>query len=123
MSKYRRRLEIIAGVLYAANKGAKKTRIMYIANLSHSLLVKYLDKTVAIGFIRANSDGYCVTARGQAFLEKYSDLSSKYSRIESELQSMTFEREILEKMCESPSNGNGSTGSKSRACVARRRAA
>jgi len=100
MVKYRNGLGIIADILNAAGSGAKKTRIMYVANLSHDLLEKYLRETLDIGFLRLNSEGYEVTERGRAFLEKYADYSGKYSRLESELQSARFEREILERMCQ-----------------------
>jgi DNA-binding PadR family transcriptional regulator len=63
-------------------------------------LEKYLGKTVQTGFLRLNDEGYEVTEKGQAFLEKYEDFSSRYSKLESELQSAIFEREILKRMCQ-----------------------
>jgi predicted transcriptional regulator len=100
MAKYRDSLDIIADILNAAGNGAKKTRIMYVANLSYKLLQKYLEETVQTGFMRINNNGYEITEKGQAFLEKYGDFSSKYSKIERERQSIMFEREILERMCQ-----------------------
>jgi predicted transcriptional regulator len=105
MMKYRRRLEIIADTLYAAEKGAKKTRIMYIANLSYKLLEKYLGETIEIGLMHFNNDGYAVTEKGYAFLEKYSQFSSKYAKLSKELEAMKFERAVLERMCE-PTDDN-----------------
>ena len=46
MAKYRNGLSIIADILHVAGSGAKKTHIMYFANLSHELLEKYLSATV-----------------------------------------------------------------------------
>jgi predicted transcriptional regulator len=106
MVKYRRRLDIIADILSAAIRGAKKTRIMYVANLSYRLLEKYLEETVNIGFIRLNNNGYEVTEKGRIFLEKYSQFSSRYSVLERQLDDMKFEREVLERMCESAGNIN-----------------
>lgn len=103
--KYRDELGIIADILHAAGNGAKKTRIMYVANLSHELLEKYLWATTQSGFLRANDVGYEVTEKGLAFLEKYGDFSSKYSRLENELQSAMFEREILKRMCQPSGDG------------------
>jgi predicted transcriptional regulator len=100
MVKYRDGLRIIADILHAAGSGTKKTRIMGLANLSYRLLEKYLGKTVQTGFLRLNDDGYEVTEKGQAFLEKYEDFSSRYSKLESELQSALFEREVLKRMCQ-----------------------
>jgi len=46
LGKYRDSLCIVAAILESANSGASKTRIMYQANLSFSLLEKYLDVAV-----------------------------------------------------------------------------
>lgn len=104
MVKYRRRLEIIADILNVANKGAKKTRIMYVANLSYRLLEKYLEETVNIGFVQTNGNGYEVTEKGRCFLDRYLQFSSKYSKLERQLEDTKFEREVLERMCEPPEN-------------------
>ena len=106
MVKYRRRFEIIADILKVAGDGAKKTRIMYAANLSHALLEKYLVSMIDIGFIRVNNDGYEVTDKGQIFLERYTDFSSKYSKLRRELENLKFEREVLERMCAVQSEAN-----------------
>jgi predicted transcriptional regulator len=105
MGKYRDMLGIIADILRAAGSGSKKTRIMGVANLSYRLFEKYLGRTVQVGFLRLNGDGYEVTERGQAFLEKYLALSSRSSKLENELQSVEFERETLKRMCQPLRNG------------------
>jgi predicted transcriptional regulator len=105
MAKYRDGLGIIADILHAAGSGTKKTRIMGMANLSYRLLEKYLGRTVQTGFLRLNDEGYEVTERGQNFLEKYDGFSSRYSKLESELQSAMFEREVLRRMCQPLRNG------------------
>jgi predicted transcriptional regulator len=99
LAKYRGRLEIIVDVLNVASKGAKKTRIMYIANLSHKLLEKYLEESVKLGFIYFSNDSYEVTEKGRTFLEKYNDFSSRYSKVGVEFQRMQFEREDMERLC------------------------
>lgn len=100
MVKYRGRLEIIVDILNVATKGAKKTRIMYIANLSYQLLEKYLEETVGLGFVCFGNNCYEVTDKGRTFLEKYNDFSSRYQKVDSEFQKMLFERETLERLCE-----------------------
>ena len=100
MAKYRDGLRIIADILHAAGSGTKKTRIMGLANLSYRLLEKYLGKTVQSGFLRLNDEGYEVTKKGEAFLEKYEGFSSRYFKLESELQSAILEREMLKRMCQ-----------------------
>jgi predicted transcriptional regulator len=113
MVKYRNRVDIIAAILNVAVAGAKKTRIMYFANLSYRLLEKYLAETSEIGFLQVNNDGYIVTERGRVFLDKYKDFSSKYSSVEKTLQSMSSERGLLERMCQ-PTVGQRSSSSKMR---------
>jgi len=99
LAKYRDRLEIIVDILNVASKGAKKTKIMYFANLSHKLLEKYLDEAVGLGFIYSDDDSYEVTKKGRTFLEKYNVFSSRYSKVGVEFQRMQLEREDLERLC------------------------
>ena len=89
-------------ILKVAREGARKTRIMYIANLSYRLLEKYLGETVQLGLLHSSDYRYEVTKKGRAFLEKYSDFSSRYSKVDNELQRMLLERESLERLCEQP---------------------
>jgi len=105
LAKYRDGLGIVADILRVASSGAKKTHIMYFANLSHDLLEKYLLATVESGFLRPNGDGYEVTGQGQAFLEKYLAFHDKSSKLQSELRSVEFERETLKRMCQAVENG------------------
>ena len=100
MTRYRNSLQIIGDILNAVGDGAKKTRIMYIANLSYKLLGKYLDKTADAGLINQNNDLYKVTEKGQVFLERFDDFSSRFSKLERQLEEMSFEKEVLERMCE-----------------------
>lgn len=86
-------------ILNVASKGAKKTKIMYFANLSHKLLEKYLNETVEVGFIYSDNDSYEVTKKGRTFLEKYDAFSSRFSKVDIEFQRMQFEREDLERLC------------------------
>lgn len=98
--KYRRRVDIIADILKIAIAGANKTKIMYLGNLSHRLLEKYLKQTIGAGFLSLDARSYEVTDKGKSFLEKYSEFSRKYSNLESDLKQMSFEKEALERMCQ-----------------------
>jgi len=107
VTRYRNNLEIIADILNAVGEGAKKTRIMYIANLSYELLGKYLNKTVEAGLINSNNNLFEVTEKGKVFLERFDDFSSRFSKLERQLEEMSFEKEVLERMCElAVSSGN-----------------
>jgi predicted transcriptional regulator len=111
MVKYRRRYQIIADIVRAAEKGAKKTKIMYFANLSYRLLQKYLDDSLKVGFIQESEGGYESTDRGRLFLEKYAEFSSKYSKLVNDFEALKFEMEVLERMCGSNVDGNGKVNS------------
>ncbi len=80
---------------------------MYIANLSYSLLEKYLAEVLEIGFINNINNNYKLTEKGRIFLEKYSQFSNKYSKLAEDLKTMKFERELLERMCTSTNSFNG----------------
>jgi predicted transcriptional regulator len=86
-------------VLKAAEKGAKKTRIMRTANLSYGLLKKYLDEAVGLGYLTLSQEEYEITEDGDAFLKKYVEYSSRYSSVGRELESMKLEKEELTRMC------------------------
>jgi predicted transcriptional regulator len=104
--KYRDRVGIIADILKTAVNGAKKTRIMYVANLSYQMLQKYLDEAAAIGFVRSNDIGYEITEKGRVFLERYLQFSDKYSRLRGELECMNKDKSILKSMCERARTSN-----------------
>ena len=101
----RRRVDILADVLEVAVKGAKKTRIMNNANLSYSLLERYLEDTVGIGFLQLNNSLYETTEKGRKFLEMYARFSSKHARLRKELEAQQSELKVLETFC-NPANKN-----------------
>jgi len=103
MVRYRRRIDIIADVLSSAANGAtKKTRIMYNANLSYTLLKRYLAETVGLGLLRFNNGGYEVTEKGFTFLRKYEVFSSRLSRVRRDMEMLMAEFRLLEDMCSLP---------------------
>ena len=114
MGKYRSRLEIIVDILKAVGEGAKKTRIMYIANLSHKLLGRYLEKTVGAGLISSSNGYYEVTEKGRTFLERFDNFSSRNSKLEKEFEEISFEREVLERMCALVISKGSNTGRRRR---------
>lgn len=106
MGKYRDRLQIIADVLSAAAEGAKKVHIMYRANLSYALLSRYLKEVVNSGLIALDSgDRYGLTRRGREFLERFSEYSKRYNKIQEQLNDVNNERTALKKMVDDGSAG------------------
>lgn len=83
MSKYRSKEDIIADILKVARENPKKTHIMYRANLSHSLLCRYLDMLIEAGLIdRRYDDFYILTTKGSDYLKRYME----YKNLEATLK-------------------------------------
>ena len=67
--KKRSRYEIVLEVLEVCQNGAKKTWVMYRANLSYDLTTNYLSVLMKEGLIE-NKDGlYYITDKGKELLE------------------------------------------------------
>jgi predicted transcriptional regulator len=100
LGNYRGRLDIIAAVLNAVGDGAKKTQVMYKANLSYRLLTKYLGEVLKVGFIafEVKKGRYVVTFKGRAFLERYKDYSRHSKRAEKHLEGVHDKRRVLEEL-------------------------
>ena len=105
--KYRRRFDILADIINVTGQGARRTKIMYFANLSHLLLKRYLQDAVRAGFLRPIGEEFSVTPKGQDFLEKYMRFSGKYSRVSADLEALQSEAEELERLCRPRRNGKG----------------
>jgi predicted transcriptional regulator len=102
MGKYRGRLDIIASILSVVNSnvGARKTRIMYQANLSYKLLTQYLNDVVEAGLITfETNECYRLTRKGKEFLAKFSEYCKSLEKVEVQLNYVEDQRVILEKMC------------------------
>jgi predicted transcriptional regulator len=92
---YRNRMEIAAGILEIAKNGSRKTRIMYLGNLSFDLLQKYLDMLVKLGLLQMRNEKekiYVATEKGRQFLEDFSELQ-KHSEVV-EAKRRTLERSL-----------------------------
>lgn len=108
MGRYRDRLQIIADILFIAGKGgAKKTQIMYQANLSYRLLCRYLIEVLDAGLVSfENRHCYVLTAKGKEFLTRHTEYSKRCKRLEQHLDHVNNEKTTLEKMCFSPNTIN-----------------
>lgn len=85
--KYRRTSEIISNILDVAKNGARKTRIMYQANLSFTQLKKYLELLVNKGLLEQEKNIFKTTDKGKAFIESF----KKYKKKEEELVKLSEE--------------------------------
>jgi predicted transcriptional regulator len=100
LGKNRDRISIIAAILEAANSGASKTRIMFQANLSFSLLEKYLEVAGTAGFVQNGSGKYKLTELGKEFLREYKHFHERFDRAQKMLDSLGSERERLARLCD-----------------------
>ena len=99
MGKNRDRISIVAAILEVATSGVNKTHIMFGANLSFSLLEKYLDVAVNSGFIRFENSRYYLTERGGEFLKEYRLFERRYVDAQKMLETLSFERERFGQLC------------------------
>ena len=97
MGSYRSRLKIIADVLGVARGGARKTQIMYQANLSYRLLTRYLKDVVDMGLVRMQDEGiYELTEKGIGFLSEFKGYHERRVEVEEQLNDMEDARMKLE---------------------------
>jgi len=100
MGKYRDRLQIVADILSIVSEGARKTRIMYQANLSYKLLCRYLSEVLDARLVVYNDeDFYVLTSKGKEFLGRYEEYSKLCENLEEQLGLVDIEKSVLEKMC------------------------
>jgi predicted transcriptional regulator len=83
--------------------GAKKTQIMYKANLSYNLLKKYLADIVEAYLIRFERKAGCyiITLKGKMFLERYMRYNQKNEHLVQRLDDLNSEKRVLEDLCSS----------------------
>ena len=76
MSTKRRRndLDICADILRVAQGGAKKTRIVYQANLNFKIVKDYLKRLIGNGLLLHDPPRYYVTPKGTTYLTKFDSL-------------------------------------------------
>ncbi len=91
----RSRFEIMADILQRAVTGAKKTWLLYSANLSYSQHQKYISTLVELGLLSKMNGLYTTTKKGMDFITSYQTLTSLLG----ETFSMTAEakRELAKK--------------------------
>ena len=99
MGKYRKRLQIIADILYIAREGARKTTIMNDANISYKLLNRYLREVLNSGLVEIENNNYILTMKGQMFLNNYKEYSQLCENLKLRLSDVNNEKIVLTKLC------------------------
>lgn len=101
MVNYRDRLDIIADILAVVSREAKKTQIMYQANLSYKVLQRYLTEIVDAALVKFQEANqiYLLTGKGHEYLDAYKEYSRCSKSMEKRLNEFTSKRKILENLC------------------------
>jgi predicted transcriptional regulator len=101
LGSYRGRLDIIADILAVARQRAKKTQIMYGANLSYRLLTRYLAEIKRAYLVRFEREEGCyvLTRKGMEFLERYKEYSKRNKHVEKQINDVDGKRKVLEGLC------------------------
>ena len=101
MGIYRGRLDIIADILHVASRNAKKTQIMYQANLSYKVLQRYLAETTGASLINFEDEKHCylLTAKGREFLDAYQEYSKTNRHVEKRLNDVLTKKKVLDELC------------------------
>jgi predicted transcriptional regulator len=72
----RNNLDINAEILQVAQAGAKKTQIVYKANLNFLIVKKYMNNLIEKGLMTKNDTRYYTTDKGRDFIKSYQEFSS-----------------------------------------------
>jgi predicted transcriptional regulator len=101
LGSYRGRLDIIADILVVAGQRAKKTQIMYQANLGYRLLARYLAEVRRAYLVRFEREKECyvLTRKGMGFLERYKEYSRRNKHVERQINDVDGKRKVLEDLC------------------------
>ena len=98
---YRDHLTIIASILNVASHSAKKTQIMYQANLSYSVLQRYLSEVSTASLVNfdSQSQSFVLTPKGRKFLNTYKEYAKNTKHVEKRLSQVSDMRKALEQLC------------------------
>ncbi len=94
-------MDIIADILTVASQSAKRTQIMYQANLSYKILCKYLDEVTSASLLHFEDkqQRYVLTGKGKEFLAAYQEYFKTNKTVKKRLDDMRTQRKVLEQMC------------------------
>jgi predicted transcriptional regulator len=103
LGNYRGRLDIIADILQVVSGDARKTQIMFQANLSYKVMQKYLAEITEASLISFVDEKRCfvLTDKGSAFLDAYKEYSRTNRHVNERLNDVRTKKSNLEKLCSS----------------------
>ncbi len=74
----RNNLDICADILRVSQGGAKKTHLVYKANLNFNIVKKYISGLTESGLLEKSGERFYVTEEGKLFIDRYDKLSSPF---------------------------------------------
>jgi predicted transcriptional regulator len=74
----RNNLDICADILRVSRGGAKKTHLVYKANLNFNIVKKYISGLTESGLLEKSGERFYVTEEGKLFIDRYDKLSSPF---------------------------------------------
>jgi len=74
--KRRNDLEILRDILRVARTSARKSRIVYRANLNFKIVRPYLDRLMKKGLLDQDGAVYTTTLEGQRWIRMYQELET-----------------------------------------------
>lgn len=103
---YRDRLDIIADILNVVSREAKKTQIMYQANLSYKVLQRYLNEIAEASLVTFQDTNqiYLLTLKGHEYLDAYKEYQRCSKTMEKRLNDFSLKRKFLETLCPAKQN-------------------
>ncbi len=75
----RNNLDICADILRVSKGGAKKTHLVYQANLNFKIVKRYLAELMEKELLEREGDRYYLTNKGSDFIERYDELVTPFS--------------------------------------------
>ena len=98
----RHSLDIVRDMLSVASVKARKTRIMYQANLSFVQVEKYMHDLLEKGLLSHDGDScYMTTKKGLEFLQLYDEYADRCRQLKEQVDQSIRDRMLLEQMCSS----------------------
>jgi predicted transcriptional regulator len=99
LGSYRGKLDIIANILHVASQNAKKTKIMFQANLSFKVLQRYLAEITGASLIIFDIEGqyYKITDKGRNFLNIYQEYLEYDKQVQKEISESLTRKRLLER--------------------------
>lgn len=95
----RHSLDIVRDILVVASVKARKTRIMYQANLSFVQVKKYLRNLLEKKLLKCDGDScYLITEKGLEFLKLYDEFTEKRRELNEKLSQNYRDKLLLERI-------------------------